>query len=105
MCGLGANVVPRAIERAGRCIWEMVTVCHHFDSSCGIHPVSSSHSTASLEKDLKSVVYELIQTSKVFKHTAKRVHSSLKVKESIFRSVDRKEILCWMKDRLKAITT
>ena len=43
-----------------------------------IHPVSSSHSTASLEKDLKSVVCELIQTSKVFKHTAKRVHSSLR---------------------------
>ena len=74
-------MVPRAIERAGRCIGEMVTVCHHFDSSCGIHPVSSSHSTAGLEKDLKSVVCELIQTSKVFKHTAKRVHSSLKVKE------------------------
>ena len=67
ICGLGANVVPRAIERAGRCIGEMVTVCHHFNSSCGIHPVSSSHSTASLEKDLKSVVCELIQTSKVFK--------------------------------------
>lgn len=104
ICHLGANIVPRAVERAGRCIGEMVSLCHHFDTSCGINPVSSSHSTANLEKDLKLVVRELISTSKVFEHTAERTHTSLKVKGSIFKTVNKKSLLLWMKDRLKVIT-
>ena len=90
VCHLGANVVPRAVERAGKCIGEMVSVCHHFDTSCGINPVSTSHSAAHLEKDLKIV---LISKSKVFEHTPKRTHTSLKVKGSIFRTVNKQNLL------------
>lgn len=50
ICHLGANVVPQAVERAGKCLGEMISVCHHFDKLSGINPVSTSHSAAHMEK-------------------------------------------------------
>ena len=103
ICGLGANVAPNSIERAGKCIGEIVSLCHRFDSMCGIHPESSAHSSASVEKDLKMIVNELISKSKVFMYTAGRTHSSMKVKRSIFSLVDKQNLLTWMKKRLEFI--
>ena len=55
ICGLGANVIPRAVERAGKCICEAVTLCHRFYSMCGVRPVGSSHSAASQSYIRKNV--------------------------------------------------
>ena len=98
----GVNVIPRAIECAGRCMRDMITVWLHFDSLCGIHPVSSSHSTACLEKNLKVLS---VSSFKYPKSLSTQQSVFTQIKESIFRSVNRKKILCWMKDRPKAITT
>ena len=104
ICSLGANILPNAIERAGRCIGTVVSLCHHFDTSCGIVPASTAHSSAKLEKDIQVTVNELVNTSKVFQHVAKRSHSSLTVKGSLFRTVNKLKLISWMKDRLKVIT-
>ena len=81
----------------------MISVCHTYDNSCGINPVSSAHSTANLEKDLKVVVHKLLLTSKVFEHIPDRSHASLTVKGSIFSTINKQKLLSWMKDRYSVI--
>lgn len=101
ICHLGANVVPQAdVERAGKCLGEMVSVCLHFDKLFGINPVSTSQSAAHMEK----VVSELSCKSKMFEHTPKRTLTSFKVKGSIFRTVNKQNLLSWMNDWLKVIS-
>ena len=103
ICHIGANIAPHAIVRGGKCIGEMVSVCHHYDTLCGINPVSSAHSTVNLEKDLKIVVHELLSRSNVFEHTPNRSHASVKLKGSIFSTVKKQKLLLWMKERLNVI--
>ena len=102
ICHIGANIAPGAIVRAGKCIGEMILVCHTYDNSCGINPVSSAHSTANLEKDL-IVVHELLLTSKVFEHIPDRSHASLTVKGSVFSTINKQKLLSWMKDQFSVI--
>ena len=105
ICNLGPNVVPKAIQRASRCIGDVISACHNYDRLCGIHPASTSHSSAKIEKDIKVVVNELVNTSKVFQHTAKQSHSSCKVKGSLLRTVDKQKLSRWMKERLAIISS
>ena len=46
----------------------------------GIHPESSVHASASIEKDLKMIVSELVSKSQVFMYAAGHTHSSIKSK-------------------------
>ena len=73
-----------AIVCGGKCIGEMVSVCHHYDTSCGMNQVSSAHLTVNLTKDLKIVVHELLSMSKVFEHTPNCSHASLQLKGMYF---------------------
>ena len=76
-----------------------------FDTSCGIVPASTAHSSAKLEKDIQMTVNELKNTSKVFQHTANQSHSSLTVKGSLYATVKKPKLISWMKDRLAIIKT
>ena len=100
ICRLGANVIPHAVERAGKCIGEVVTLLHHFDHISGVKPISSSHSTARIEQDLTKIVEELAYKSKVFVNKEKRSHTTLKVHGGIFHSVKKEKMMKWMKVRL-----
>ena len=103
ICRLGANVAPHAIERAGKCIGEVVSMLHHFDDISGVKPVNSAHSAGRIEQDIRKIVEELVCKSKVFVNLEKRSHTSLKVHGSLFNSVKKTDLMKWMKTRLDAI--
>ena len=102
ICRLGANIVPRAVERAGKCIGEVMSVLHNFDHVSGVKPTSSAHSAARVEKDLQKIVDEL-NNSKVFLNQGKRSHTSSKVHGSIFNSIKKEDLMKWMKVKLYAL--
>lgn len=99
--GLGANVTPKAIQRVGRCIGPLTAVCRQFDESSGIPPTAGAHSCASLEKDLNTVVGELMK-SNVFAEQPGRNHDAFKTfKGSLIDKISGESLVSWMDKQMK----
>ena len=47
---LEANSTPKAIQRIGKCIGPLTMLCHAFDETTGIPPISTAHSVADIDK-------------------------------------------------------
>lgn len=64
--GLGEYTIPNATQRVGKCIGPLTKLCHAFDGSTGIPPISTAHSTAVVSKYMKKMVEEISTKSSVF---------------------------------------
>jgi len=102
VASLGANLTPKAIVRVGRCIGPLLTATHQFDKESDVQTPRGSHSKASFKKDLKLVVQELSEKSKVFKHLPGRTHDSFKsLKNSMLEKLSKDDLTKWMKYTIK----
>lgn len=61
---LGANVAEKAIQRVGFCLRQLVAIRNNFDLRSGIEIESGCHSSRSTTNDLKSVLDELMYSTK-----------------------------------------
>ena len=96
-----ANVTPKAFVRLGKCIGPLTKLCKQFDTTSGIPPVSGRHSTASFDKDLKTLIIELSSRSQVFKEIKGRKHDGFRTfTGSLLHKPPQKELLKWMKEKL-----
>lgn len=74
--GQSSNCTPKTIERTGKLLGTLVTICDKFDEDTKVHKCTSKHATSSFKKDLKMIVTQLFTKSKVFDSQPLRQHMS-----------------------------
>ena len=72
---LGANKTPNAINRLGRCIAPLADVLDRYDTAHSAEAQQSSHKPPKLDKDLTTLVKELLK-AEVFNNKPGRKHRS-----------------------------
>lgn len=93
---LGANISNQSIVRAGKCIGPITKVTERFDSETNIASTLSSHSAASMQKDLSTIIQEL-STNKVFVPHEERLHKSFAtMTNKVFMKMKKDELFTWM---------
>lgn len=84
--GPGANITKGSISRSAKCLHTVLEVCDNFDRGNDVIKPSGKHSQASLEKDIKLMVSELHNQSKVFKEIPGRTFP--KTNRNLFATMD-----------------
>ena len=93
---LGANISNKSIVRAGRCIGPITKVTQRFDSETNITPTLSSHSAASIQKDLSTIIEELSKNKVFFPHEG-RLHKSFPtMTNKVFMKMNTDELFTWI---------
>ena len=99
---LVANLTPKAIVRVGRCVGSVMNITQQFDRECDVSPTYGTHADVSLKKDVKCVVKELVEKSKVFSNIPGRYHTSFKsLTGSITEKLELDELTQWMGRTIK----
>lgn len=95
--GLGANKTQQCITRVAKAIGTISPVLDNFDADNGVGAVSSAHKVSSSEKDMTSLVTELLKTTVFI--TSERCHASFSNVPGVpLKSKD--QILDWMEKRI-----
>lgn len=101
-----SNLSPASIIRTSRCTGSVTNVVEQFDRISQLHCQSSAHSDAIISKDVRRIVKQLHNTSKVFQNVPGRQHPNFKsIQGSIVNSVkaDKDGLTTWMKGHLKRL--
>ena len=86
--GLGANITNKSISRSAKCLRTVLEVCDNFDRGNDVTKPSGKHSHTSLE-DIKLMVSELHDQSKVFKEIPGRKHRTFpNTNQNMFATMD-----------------
>lgn len=96
----GSNLKPKTVERTGKIIGPMVSICAKFDEASRVHKQSSRHSVSSFKKDLDKIVTQLTRKSRVFEEQQGRTHSAFpNLNAHIVKSlkIERENFILWMK--------
>lgn len=75
---LGANIAPKSLTRVGKVSGALLNVLTQYDSSCFVPPPSTAHTGALYEKDLKLILKEITEHTRVFQYTPGRKHDAFK---------------------------
>ena len=98
---LGANISNKSIVRAGRCIGPITKVTQRFDSETNITPTLSSHSAASIQKDLSTIIEELSKNKVFFPHEG-RLHKSFPtMTNKVFMKMNTDELFTWISSHIQ----
>ena len=92
MRNLGANIKPRSIERAGKCIAAVHHVCEEFEEQTSSHHTSIHHPVPDFGKDFFTIVKALEEES-VFVPKCKRQHASFNIQHGLMEKFTR-DLLC-----------
>lgn len=93
---LGANISNTSIVRVGRCIGPITKVTERFDSETNITPTLSSHSAASIQKDLATILEEL-NKNKVFEiHEGRSYKSFPTMTNKVFMKMNTDGLFTWI---------
>lgn len=97
--GLGANKSKKAIIRVAKAIGILSKVTDSFDEAVGVGIPSGKHSKKSMEKDVKVVIEQLME-SKVFNPSILQSHKSFStLKTNLIRTLDEMSLKEWMIER------
>ena len=101
-----SNLSPLSVIRSSRCTGVFANITNQFDNVSFLHPQSSSHSQAKLNKDIERIVKQLHHTSKVFVYHPKRAHHHYKIVNSgitkcMKSEEDKQQLISWMKKYLQ----
>jgi len=99
---LGANKTEKAITRLGRCVDTIDRVLQSFDEEHQVTRSSSYHKAASIDKDLKLLVNELVPVEP-FRVIKGRKLKRFNFKSSLMNSVKRDVMTSWMKEKWQAL--
>ena len=97
--GLGANKTQQCITRVARAIGTIAPVLDNFDSDNGVIGHSSAHKVSNSDKDVKSVVTELLK-NEVFQRIPGRYHPSFTKPRVPLHAKSEKEIVDWISTRI-----
>ena len=102
--GQASNLKPKTIDRTGKILGPLVSICGKFDDATQLHRATSGHSLRSFKKDLDKITTELVERSKVFqaKPLRRQHHKFPNLHAHIITPLkDKKEeVITWMKDQL-----
>lgn len=89
--GMGSNVSPKKIQKAGETIQSIQTVCESFEKQTSqVH--SGTHPYPSFGKDYETVLKSLVEKD-VFSIQPGRSHPSFTFKKSIFNVKSKQELI------------
>lgn len=104
--GLGANITDRAIQRIGTSLRATREILARFDKINGIPPISGHHTVRSSAEDMRKLVKQLHQDTKVFAVIPGRHHSNFpKFRYSVFKRVSKRKLHKWLRKRYKSLIT
>ncbi len=96
---MGPNQSPEYVMRVSRSIM----FCQHLSKKLGqqlkLAPISRKHTDQDTTKDMRLMINELKNISKVFVHTPDRVHQHFKEPWHIFSKVQSHEIHKWLNEK------
>ena len=96
--GLGANKSKHAITRAGKAIGVLSCAAESYDKEVGVTAPSDRHSDKGSQKDLKTILQQLMERDVFNKETAsKLMHKSFPhLETNLIKTVDEKLLKEWM---------
>ena len=95
---VGPNVSSSTTVHASKSLKFLLNVGTHFDSICGIKPVSLHHTKASSKDDRDKIIKQLITESKVFDYVPGRYHKTFKnIRPHISSHIDASKLITWIK--------
>ena len=72
----GSNFTEVALQRAARSVTTLESICHQFDQQANIPPVTHSHSSKSIEKDVEKVMGVVLKNDLLLVKSDRSSHSS-----------------------------
>ena len=102
---LGANIAPKSLTRVGKVSGALLNVLTQYNSSCFVPPPSTAHTGALYEKDLKLILKEITEHTRVFQYTPGRKHDAFKsLKGSLLEKLEWKAMQQWMQEQFNKLT-
>ncbi len=89
---MGANITPKAIEKAGKSIAAVQHVCQIFEEQTATGSKSGHHTYPKLGKDFQTILSAL-QEQKVFETICERQHKTFKIDCHIMEKLSKEELL------------
>ena len=94
---IGANVKSSTVVQASKSLKGLLNVGTHFDSICGVHPVSLHHTKASAKDDRDKILKQIVSDSHVFDYVPGRVHETFKnIHPHISSHIDSTKLFAWI---------
>ena len=101
MGSLRSNISDKSVDRVGKCISGVMKITKQFDAENSVPQVSGRHSKRSMEKDMKTVMAQLMET-KVYDHVRGRKHKKFKnIQQNSTRKLKKKDLEAWMKSKVQ----
>ncbi len=100
--GMGSNVSPSKIQRAGETLQPIQNVCETFEKQTASQLHTDRHPYPSFKKDFKIILSTIVE-NKVFSNIPGRNHPSFKFKKSIFELNSRSELIKKVNTTLKKL--
>ena len=100
---LGANKTTDSLQRAAKCVGVLAKLLLKYDDDMGISERSGNHYVASMSKDKRIVIEQLLDKD-VFAHVDNRKHSCFgSIRRNIMSKINKKTLDNWMKDQLQIL--
>jgi L1 cell adhesion molecule like protein len=88
---IGANIKPKSIERAGKCVGVVQNVCLSFERQTASLHSSDHHPIPALGKDF-STVLKVLEEESIFVPRCERKHASFDMKKTLLNKFTRKQL-------------
>ena len=89
---LGANINPKAVQKAGRSIGVVQRICETFEKQTSHYHTSGRHPTPKFGKDFCTIL-NLLEEENVFVPTCKRKHNSFDFKKGLMQRASKSTII------------
>lgn len=84
--------------QASKSLKALLNIGTHFDSICGVNPVSLHHTKASAKDDRDKILKQLVSESQVFDYVPGRYHKTFKnIHPHISSHIDATALIAWIK--------
>ena len=106
LSGLSSNIADSSVTRIGKCIGKTEKVLKNFDRSNNVPQESGSHTTKSSKEDMKKLLLQLTEKSKVFIMNEGRSHKKFSdFKLNMLRQLDITALKQWMSKQMQKLNT
>ena len=106
LSGLGSNIADSSVTRIGKCIGKTEKVLKNFDRSNNVPQESGSYTTKSSKEDMKKLLLQLTEKSKVFIMNEGRSHKNFSdFKLNMLRQLDITALKQWMSEQMQKLNT
>ena len=102
LSALGSNIADASVTSIGKCIGKTVKVKRNFDVNTNVSTRSDSHTSKSSKKDMKTLLQQLTEKSKVFQRNSGRLHKNFSNnKVNMLHQLDMGVLKQWMSEQMQ----